>query len=452
MRYVQLHLPGPHDPLAVAGRLATAASQAGNDYLVYEHPDRRWVIAVDPVLDVSIDTRGLSIHVNGHTTTRQLGAFPFADLRRALLAATPIWAGTAYGWVAFEAGHINRHITPPRSRGTDSGPLVRMMVPRTDVRLSSHTAVIRSTTTSGVVQVADLFTAPPPAPGRPWPVPVDADTHAQQTFERHAAAALHRIDGRALAKLVVSRAVAVPYPVDLLGSYLASRAAVAEPAGSFLVSYGGARAAGLSPEPLLDVHDDEIATQAVAGTRGHTGSATDRIHATDLSTDPTDLYDHAATLTAARDDLADLCAPGTLTATRPLHVAAAGGVQQMTTGLQGTLRIDRNGFDALAQVLPGLAAAGIPRAVAYAVVGEIEPARGLYGGALVTAALDTGDLHAAIIQHALITNPDGTAVLRTGAGLVTGSVPARAYHQTTQQLHDLACHITPTEDAIAAAG
>jgi salicylate synthetase len=452
MRYVQLHLPGPHDPLAAAGRLATAASQAGSDYLVYEHPGRRWVIAVDPVLDVSIDNRVLSIHADGHTTTRQLGAFPFAQLRRALIAATPIWASTAYGWVAFEAGHLNHRIATARSHAAEGGPLVRMMVPRTDVRLTSHTAVIRSTSTRGLLQVADLLTAPPVPPAKPSPVPLDADPQARHAFEQRAAAALHRIDGRALSKLVVSRTVPVPYPVDLIGSYLTSRASLPEPAGSFLISYGGAQVTGISPEPLLDIHDELIATQSATGVRSHTGSAQDRLHAVDLLTDPTDLYDHATTLTAARDDLTDLCAPDTLTATEPLRIAVSGGVQQLTTRLHGTLRIDRNAFDALELTVPGLTATGIPRAAACRLISDIEPARGLYGGAVVTADLDTGDLHAALIQRVLIAHPDGTAVLRTGSGLVTGSVPARAHDQTSALLRDLATHITPAEGAIAEAG
>src|SRR6266545_6659095 len=127
MEYLQLHRPGQYDPLAAVGRLAAAATEAGSDYLVYES-DGAWAVALDPLMDVSIDAHHLITRVNGHTTARPVGPCPFAQLRRALVASTPVAGATAYGWVAFEAAYLtvpDLASAVTEKAGADS--LVRMM-------------------------------------------------------------------------------------------------------------------------------------------------------------------------------------------------------------------------------------------------------------------------------------------------------------------------------------
>ncbi len=300
---------------------------------------------------------------------------------------------------------------------------------------------------SELQRVADLLDGPPVTHLPPRPVPVDTDPHAQRAFEQAVAAALEHIDGRALSKVVLSRVVAVPYPVDLIGSYLTGRAALDSPARSFLLSYGGARAAGFCTETLTRVHDGRISTQPLAGTRARTGGGEDRLRVTDLLTDPLELYEHAATLLAARDDLAALCAPGTLAATDILEVLARGSVHQLATGLQGTLRVDRNAFDALEAMFPAVTAAGIPKPGACRVIANLEPCRGLYGGAVLAADLHTGDLDAALVLRAVLADSDGEAVMRAGAGVVPGCVPARKYTETCELLFGIAPYLVPVADA-----
>src|SRR6266508_901893 len=138
MEYLQLHRPGRYDPLAAVGRLAAAATEAGSEYLIYER-DGVWAVALEPLMDIRLDAHHLITRVNGHTTTRPVGPCPFAQLRRALVTSTPLTGATAYGWVAFEAAYLTHPgLAAALTEKTGADPLMRMMVPRTDVRIDTH--------------------------------------------------------------------------------------------------------------------------------------------------------------------------------------------------------------------------------------------------------------------------------------------------------------------------
>jgi anthranilate/para-aminobenzoate synthase component I len=307
--------------------------------------------------------------------------------------------------------------------------------------------VINGIDTRDVLRAAALLDAPPIAHLPPQPVPLDTDPHAQREFEQAVTAALEHLDGPALSKIVLSRAVTVPYPVDLTASYLLGRAATTT-TRSFLTNYGGVKAAGFYAQPSTRVRDGRITAEPLAGTRARTGGGEDRLRVAELTANPTELYEHAVTLLAARDELAALCLPGSLVAKDILTVVARGSVYQLATRLEGKLRVDRNAFDALAGMFPAVTATGIPKTAAAELIADLEPPRGLYGGLVLATDLDTGDLDAALAHAALISTDTG-AVMRTGVGIVPGCIAARKYTETSELLGGTARYLVPAATANA---
>lgn len=419
----ELVLECTSDPLTAMARLA--ASGLFGDYVVYERPGS-WTFAGGVLGEVVLDADAVHTTWPGRApATRPWSGRPADALRDAFAGAAPLPAWNAYGWIAFE-------FAAPRP----TGRLAHLIVPHTEVRIEDGRARI---TGPGTAQVAGLLTGVSPITATPSPLDVRVDEARYRARVAEAVTEIH--EGR-YQKVIVSRRLDIPHPVDVISTYVRGREANT-PARSFLLDVGGFQAAGFSPEVLATVDTGgRVMTQPLAGTRAFgRGADLDTRTRRELETDPKEIYEHAVSVRTSQEELDRVCEAGTVQVTGFMTVKERGSVQHLGSSVAGTLAPGRTAWDALESLFPGVTASGIPKPAAIEAITRLEEHRGLYSGAVVTVSHD-GALDAALVLRALYAE-NGRAWLRAGAGIVSASTPAREYEETCEKLTTLAPHIVP---------
>lgn len=433
-RYHELRIPGRFDPLALAARVAEAASFDG--HVVYERAGRWWV-AGDRLVDVVLTRDAVETTVGGRTAVEPWSGQPLRQVRAALGAAG-VRDWRAFGWVGFELAYALSG--RPDLVGGDQ-PLLHLFVPRTEVRLAEDEVVVRSLDEERLAQVRQLLREPlDPVPVEATPVDVlaEGDRAAYQAAVRSAVADIRA--GR-LQKVILSRTVDVPFEVDLAATYVVGRRRNT-PARSFLLDLGGWQAAGFSPETVAEVGaGGAVSTQPLAGTRAFgDGPGRDLDRRLELFSDPKEVFEHAASVKLACEELEGVCEQGSVSVSEFMAVKERGSVQHLGSRVNGVLTGDRTAFDALAALFPAVTASGIPKAPAYERIADLEGSRrDLYAGAVLMVSAD-GDLDAALVLRAIY-RKDGRTWLRAGAGIVADSTPEREYEETCEKLGSVAPHV-----------
>ncbi|GAA2723817.1 salicylate synthase [Actinocorallia aurantiaca] len=420
----QIAVPVTADPVQLVARLAR--SGLFTDYVAYERPGS-WRFAGGALGEVTLDAETVRLRwaERPESATSWSG-----DPARALgdaLAEVPGSGWTAYGWIAFEfAG------TPY------TGRLAHLIVPRTEVRIEEGIAYLTGEEPDELNAVAKLLSENLP-PEAPVPSPIDVRTGGE-AYRENVARAVAEIEAGEYQKVIVSRRLPVPFPVDVIGTYLAGRAANT-PARSFLLDVDGFRSTGFSPEVVAAVDENGVVTtQPLAGTRAFgLGSDTDSAHRRELQNDPKEIFEHAVSVRTSQEELYGVCEPGTVHVTDFMNIKERGSVQHLASRVTGRLAAGRTSWDALRALFPGVTASGIPKREAMDAIARMEEPRGLYAGAVLTVS-DDGSLDAALVLRALYSQ-NGQSWLRAGAGVVSGSTPEREYEETCEKLSCIAPHV-----------
>ncbi|MEU8040385.1 salicylate synthase [Streptosporangium sp. NPDC049078] len=445
------------DPL----RLVTHLARSGlfDDYVVYERPDlwtfaggvagevilepgvvrSRWLDAPSPAsagpahapdpLDPLDPLHALDPLDPVDRFDEPWSGRPAAALEAALRTAPwPAW--NAYGWIAFEFAAL-----------APAGRLAHLVVPRTEVRVEAGRALVVSMDAEEAERVAELLSGQV-VPGSPSsPSPVDVRTGGD-LYRSRVAQAISEIDAGLYEKVIVSRRLPIPFPVDVVATYACGRAANT-PARSFLLDLEGFQAAGFSPEVLAGVDGHgTVTTQPLAGTRAFgQGENVDSRTRHELENDPKEIFEHAVSVRASQDELYRVCVPGTVRVTGFMAVKERGSVQHLGSSVSGELAPGRTGWDALDALFPGVTASGIPKPAAVDAIARLEEPRGLYAGAVLAVSHD-GAMDAALVLRAVYSE-NGRAWLRAGAGIVSGSTPEREYEETCEKLSSIAPYVVP---------
>uniref|UniRef100_A0AAU3H7C4 Salicylate synthase n=1 Tax=Streptomyces sp. NBC_01401 TaxID=2903854 RepID=A0AAU3H7C4_9ACTN len=432
------------DPSDAAVHLTKAG--LAEQYAVYEQ-EGTWYFAAGSAVTLTADTDRVTARAAGRTWTADAATRPldvFATALDALARAGHRDRGF-YGWSAFELAHLLHG--DPAAAGT--GPLLHALVPCVEVSLTPGRAEIRAVDEAWARKAGELlteFAAPAPRPG---PVEVGEDraeqliTRSTATYGDAVARTVADIRAGLLEKAVLSRAVVLPTgpAPDFAATYLAGRRANT-PARSFLVDLGGRKAAGFSPETVLEVgHDGRVSTQPLAGTRalGPDPVENDR-RREDLLTDPKEIHEHAVSVRLACDEMEAVCRRGSVVVEEFMAVRPRGSVQHLASRVTGRLRPGTGPWAAFASLFPAITATGSGKRAALGTLARYEEGpRGLYGGAVFRGSTD-GSLDAALVLRTLLGEGD-RAWLRAGAGVTGQSVPAREIEETCEKLRSVAPHL-----------
>ena len=197
------------------------------------------------------------------------------------------------------------------------------------------------------------------------------------------------------------------------------------PASFFVNDGSGLRLFGASPDLQLVVTGRSIQSLPVCGTVARRPGAMGEAESLrELLNEEVDAASLAVCTDALRNDLAPLCAPGSLRLLdrrRPMSLAT---VVHAVDRLEGRLRDGADAWDAIVATAAPVMVTGTPRAEALRAIDELEASpRGWYGGLVVQVASNADALAGTILRAAAVRGD--VAEVRTGGDLMADSSPER---------------------------
>lgn len=248
-------------------------------------------------------------------------------------------------------------------------------------------------------------------------------------FDHMVRAAKSHIREGDILQVVLSQRLSTPLRGEPFELYRALRMVSPSPYMYFL-EFGDHQVVGASPELLVRLDGDVVATRPIAGTR-HRGrdEEEDRALAAELLGDEKERAEHIMLVDLARNDLGRICVPGSVAVAQLMEVERFSHVMHIVSEVSGTLRYDLGPDDALWATFPAGTLSGAPKIRAMEIIASLErERRGAYGGAVGFLTPEGGLEFAITIRTAVI--KDGMVHVQAGAGIVADSVPDREYQET----------------------
>jgi anthranilate synthase component I len=206
----------------------------------------------------------------------------------------------------------------------------------------------------------------------------------------------------------------------------------------FYLNFDSFQLFGSSPEVHVKVRNKRVELRPIAGTRKRGKNEEEEIAlAKDLLSDKKELAEHLMLVDLARNDLGRVCVPGSVEVTESMVIEKYSHVMHIVSQVEGVLKKEKNGLDALRATFPAGTVSGAPKIKAMEILDMLEPElRSFYAG-IVGWIEPQGDLNTCITIRSAYKKGD-TLILQAGAGIVYDSVPEREYEETTNKLMALA--------------
>jgi para-aminobenzoate synthetase component 1 len=189
-----------------------------------------------------------------------------------------------------------------------------------------------------------------------------------------------------------------------------------------------------SPERFLSVRGGRVETHPIKGTRPRgRDTAEDAALAAELQASEKDRAENLMIVDLMRNDLARVCAPGTVQVPELFGLRSYVNVHHLVSRVRGRLAPGRTAWDAFLAAFPPGSVTGAPKLQAMTVIAGHEPPRGPYCGSLFWAGPD-GALEASVLIRTLALTEDGEGwgfEMRAGGGIVADSEPAAEAAETT---------------------
>jgi anthranilate synthase component 1 len=234
-------------------------------------------------------------------------------------------------------------------------------------------------------------------------------------------------------QVVLSQRLDRPTAADPFTIYRALRAVNPSPYMYFL-QFGDFQIVGASPELLVRLEDGTVTNHPIAGTypRGK-DEAEDEALAARLLADEKERAEHIMLVDLGRNDVGRVAVPGTVRVPKLLEVERYSHVMHLVSNVEGTLRPEMSGTDALRACFPAGTVSGAPKIRAMEIIAELErDRRGPYSGAVGYVSFD-GALDTAITLRTMVVK-DGVVSMQAGGGVVADSDPTREYEECFHKL------------------
>jgi anthranilate/para-aminobenzoate synthase component I len=185
-----------------------------------------------------------------------------------------------------------------------------------------------------------------------------------------------------------------------------------------------------SPERLVKVHEHNIETRPIAGTRPR-GQAEDEDKelSKELLLNPKERAEHLMLVDLERNDLGRICKSGSVSLTDFMFLEKYSHVSHIVSNIKGDLKQRVCVYDILKSVFPGGTITGCPKIRCMEIISELEPVmRGPYSGSFGYIGFGPYmDLN--IIIRSIVVC-DEIASFHVGAGIVADSNPQKEYQET----------------------
>lgn len=227
-------------------------------------------------------------------------------------------------------------------------------------------------------------------------------------------------------QVVLSNRWSAKFSGSLFNTYRALRKSNPSPYMFYFLS-DNIEIAGASPETLVKLNKDQLYTFPLAGTRPRGKSIDEDIRLeNELLADEKECAEHNMLVDLGRNDLGKVCEFGSVNVLKYKNIERFSHVMHISSTVNGTIRDDKDGLDAIDAVLPAGTLSGAPKIKACEIITNLEKnKRGIYGGAIGYLAF-TGDIDTCISIR-LAFKKNGKVFVRSGAGIVADSIPENEY-------------------------
>ena len=194
---------------------------------------------------------------------------------------------------------------------------------------------------------------------------------------------------------------------------------------------------GASPEMLVRVEDGVVENRPIAGTRPRGATKDeDKELAEEMLNDKKERAEHTMLVDLGRNDVGRVSQYGTVEVDEFMEVEEYSHVMHLVSNVNGELRDDQSGFDALRSCFPAGTVSGAPKIRAMEIINELEPTkRGPYAGAIGYFSFN-GNLDSCITIRTMLFKEDKVYV-QAGAGIVFDSDPVAEYQETLNKAQAL---------------
>lgn len=202
----------------------------------------------------------------------------------------------------------------------------------------------------------------------------------------------------------------------------------------FYLNYPDYCICGASPEMLVKISQNRLETCPIAGTRkrGNTDEEDKHIEA-GLTEDEKENAEHMMLVDLSRNDAGRVCKFGTVKVEELKKIHKFSHVMHMVSRVTGTLREDKDVFDALTALIPAGTLSGAPKIRAMEIIDELEPTkRGIYGGTTGYFSFN-GNVDTCITIRTIVMKKNSDTIdayIQTGAGIVMDSEAEKEYEET----------------------
>jgi aminodeoxychorismate synthase component I len=188
-----------------------------------------------------------------------------------------------------------------------------------------------------------------------------------------------------------------------------------------------------SPERLVRLHNRQVDTRPIAGTRPRGLDARDDQRLIgELLSNEKEQAEHLMLVDLERNDLGRVCRFGSVQVDEFMAIEQYSHVSHIVSNIRGTLKPDATPFDLIRALFPGGTITGVPKIRCMEIIEELEPVRrGPYTGSFGYIGWN-GDLDLNIVIRTLVWC-GGNGYLQVGAGIVADSDPAKEYEETIQK-------------------
>lgn len=240
--------------------------------------------------------------------------------------------------------------------------------------------------------------------------------------------ALDHIKRGDISQIVLSNRFEAKYEGSLLNCYRILRSINPSPYMFYFYS-PDMEVAGASPETLVRLEAGVLHTFPLAGTRprGQNEEEDKRLEA-ELLADPKELAEHDMLVDLSQYDLEKICTSGSVVVEKYHSIERYSHVMHIGSTVRGDLAEGRDALDAIGAILPAGTLSGMPKLKSCQLINDIENnKRGIYGGAI--GYLDfTGNMDTCIAIR-IAYKKNNKVFVRSGAGIVAGSLPEREHEE-----------------------
>ncbi len=185
-----------------------------------------------------------------------------------------------------------------------------------------------------------------------------------------------------------------------------------------------------SPELFFRVKGRGIETAPIKGTAPrHEDPARDAALREALLASDKDRAENVMIVDLMRNDLAKVCAPGSVAVPEMCRVERLPTVQHLVSTVRGELKEGVRLPELMAALWPGGSVTGAPKVRAMEIIAELETTpRGFYCGSVVACGMNGGMTASLLIRTLYCAK--GVGVYRAGGGIVADSDPDAEYEET----------------------